>query len=166
MKHIKTFEIFLNEALAKPGLYYTAVYLKNQTTVKEEDFATREEADAFAKTQSMQKNTYAYVFEMPKDKNIYEEYLAILPFKAKSKTQYVGYGLSSSTDLFSKSALEEFITKMQEHYKKKEQDGARAGLGWKTNLQAIKKGIKAVERWVAVVDNLPPSDLDRSYDNR
>jgi hypothetical protein len=164
-QHVKTFESFLNEALAKPDLYYTVVYLNNHTSVKEEDFATREEADGFAKTLTAKKNTYAYVFEMPKDKKIYEEYWAILPFKSKSRYEYVGWGISMGVDIFNKSALEAYITEIEEHYEKKKSDGEFAGIGWKSNLSNITKGLNAVKGWVAVMDQLPPSDLDRSNDN-
>jgi hypothetical protein len=164
-QHVKTFESFLNEALAKPDLYYTVVHLNNHTRVAEEDFATREEADGFAKTLTAKKNTYAYVFEMPKDKKIYEEYLAILPFKSKSKYEYVGWGISLDVDIFSKSELEEYIAEIEKYYEKKKSEGDSAGVGWKANLSNVTKGLTAVKGWIAVMDQLPPSDLDRSNDN-
>jgi hypothetical protein len=168
MKHLHTYESFLNEALAKPDQYYVVAYIKNansKPSIAQEDFASKDEADAFAQTQTLQKNTYAYVFELPKDKKIFEEYLAVLPFKTVYKTDYVGHGISMGVDLFNKSSLEEQLEYTIQYLKEVAASGKYAGFGWKADLSAIKSGRAAIERWISVVDQLPPSELNRSNDN-
>lgn len=165
MKHLHTYRSFLNEALAKPDQYYVVAYIKRVTSVAQEDFATKDEADAFAQAQTLQKNTYAYVFELPKDKKIFEEYLAVLPFKTHKKTDLVGHGISMGVDLFNKSSLEEQLEYSIQYLKEVAASGKYAGFGWKADLSAVKSGIDAVKRWISVVDQLPPSELNRSNDN-
>jgi len=165
MKHLHTYESFLNEALAKPDQYYVVVYMKKERSVAQEDFASKDEADAFAKAQALQKNTYAYVFDLPKDKNIFEEYLAILPFKMGDKSKNVGWGIYRYVDLFNKSALKAHLEESKGYLITKKNEGSGAGFHWQANINATKRGIAAVERWISVIDQLPPSELNRSNDN-